>query len=391
MKFKIVILLMNLTLFSCKDNDIGPMDLANHIIEKNENQKSFSYDVDYRIKFFNQEQDTTKIFAKIDLIRQENDTIFGGYVWIKSDSIERYYDTNNTYFINHREKSIERYPKEDPGVITTNVVGSTIETYFLKPDRLINAVADTSINITLLDKELNGKKHWQLSYKYEDDERYYNTWKNIWFDKEKYFVSKMNFSSNFQETNQYNQWDLANIKYNNVSIDDLKKRFDRIKRNYVLEDYKERSSEELALLSNGQKIPGISGTRYSDRSPISLNDYRGKVVLIDFWYMDCPPCIKAIPHLNDIQNKYKEQGLVVVGINPYNDNEKDLKRMPKFLSYNSIDYPIMFVDKNKTDEFKINVYPSFYLIDKQGNILHSEIGFNEEATNKLDSLIQVNL
>ena len=65
--------------------------------------------------------------------------------------------------------------------------------------------------------------------------------------------------------------------------------------------------------------------------------------------------------------------------------------MPNFLSKNPIDYPVMFIDKAKPKDFKIYAYPSFYLIGKNGEILHSEVGFSENATNKIDSLIQINM
>lgn len=58
--------------------------------------------------------------------------------------------------------------------------------------------------------------------------------------------------------------------------------------------------------------------------------------------------------------------------------------MPNFLSYNKIDYPIVFVDREICKALKVQVYPTFYLVDNQGNILHSEIGFNKEKAKILD-------
>ena len=380
-----------LIMTSCSEEKVKPLDLANQIVNKYESKKSLSYDINYRIKFYSQIGDTTQVSAKIDLIRQKSDTIFGGYIWIKSDSIEKYYDTRNTYFINHRNQSITKYPKEKPFVITGNIIEEVIRMYYLNPERLINGATDTTINITISDQNLNGKKHWKLSFEFEDDEYSKNTWKNIWIEKENYFIPKMTFSTDMQGENQYNQWDLSNILYDNVTINDLEKRFAVVKQNYSMENYKERSEEEKSLLLNGSKIPALKGISHSDRAEISLNDYNEKVVLLDFWYMDCYPCIQAIPHLNELQRKYKDQGLVVIGVNPFDDNEKNLKRMPNFLSNNPIDYQIMFTNKVKPKDFKIYAYPSFYLIDKQGKIIHYEVGFSEKTPKKIDSLIQITL
>jgi len=391
MKSIILIFLAILVIISCTEEGVKPLGLANQIVKKYESQKSLSYDINYRIKFFSQTDDTTKVSAKIDLIRQNSDTIFGGYIWIKSDSMERYYDTRNTYLIDHRNQSITKYPKEKPTAITGNTIGEAIRMYYLKPDRLINGATDSTINITLTENTLNGVDTWKLACKFEDDEYSSNTWKNIWIEKESNFIPKMNFSSDMQGENQYNQWDLSNMSYNSLTIKDLENRFEEIKSNYTIEDYKERTKEEASLLSNGTKIPELKGTRHSDNVKISLDDFKGKIVLLDFWYIDCFPCIKAIPHLNDIHNNYKDKELIVIGANPFNGNEKDLKRMPNFLSNNPIDYQIMHIDKEKSKEFKIYAYPSFYLIDKEGMILHSEVGFSENATDIIDSLIQINI
>jgi len=391
MKSNIFIPVILLFFISCKEKKVQPMELANQILKKYEGYQSLSYDIEYKIKYFSQVDDTTKVSAKIDLIRQKSDTIFGGYVWIKADSIERYYDTKNTYLINHKNDTITRYPQNKPYVITGNTIGEAVKMYFLKPERLIKGASDSTIKITIVDDKIDDYETWKLEYEFEDDEYSTNTWKNIWIQKQSGFIPKMNFSSDMQGESQYNQWDLSEIEYDRFSISDFEKRFDEIKKNYPIVDYKERSKEEEILLSNGTFIPELTGTRYSDNAKISLDDYKGKIVLLDFWYIDCFPCIKAIPHLNDIHEKYYEKGLVVIGANPFNNNEKDLKRLPNFLSNNPIDYSVMFIDKIKPKDFKVYAYPSFYLIDRKGKIVHSEVGFSDEATSKIDSLIQVNL
>lgn len=391
MKIQFLFLVIILTQFSCKEHKIVPLDLATKILNKYDKHESLTYDIDYKIKYFSQIDDTTKISARVDLIRHDKDSIFGGYVWIKSDTIEKYYDTRNTYLIDHRKKSIIRYPKEKHFFITGNTVGEVIKMYFLKPDRLIKGANDSTNSISIDELQLKGKEYWKLNYEYDDDENYTDTWKNIWIDKENYFIPKMNFSSTFKGENQYNQWDLSDISYDKVSINDLENRLEMLMQDYSVEDYKDQTQEDMSLLSNGTAFPVLSGIRHSDRAPISVSDYSGKLVLVDFWYMNCFPCIKAISHLNDIRTKYKEEDVMIIGANPFDDNEKSLRRMPNFLSQTPVDYPIMFMDKKRIVDFKVQVFPSFYLIDREGKIIHSEIGFNEKATNKIDSLILANI
>ena len=375
----------------CSKKEVTPIDLAKNIIETYENHSSLSYNIDYSIKYFSSVDDTTKVSARIDLIRIPEDSIFGGHVWIKSDSIDRYYDTKNLYFISHQKKHITQFPQNQVSPIKGNTVGDAIRMYFLDPSRLMNGATDSTNLIELNEEQLNQKQVWKWRYIFADDEYSENTWKNIWIDKENYTIPKMTFSSDMQGENQFNQWDLSNISFDKVSVNDLENRFARIQENYSMEVYKERPKEESEPLANGTSIPNLSGKLYPDNKLVSLEDYKGKVLLLDFWYMDCFPCIKAIPHLNEMYNKYSDQGFEVVGINPFDNNEKDLKRLPNFLSKNTIDYAIMFVDREESKKFKVYAYPTFYLIDRKGKILHSGVGFSEKMTNSIDSLIQINL
>lgn len=92
-----------------------------------------------------------------------------------------------------------------------------------------------------------------------------------------------------------------------------------------------------------------------------------------------------------MHNKYKDKGLVVIGANPFNNDEKDLKRMPNFLAHNPIDYQIMHIERAKAYDFNIYGYPTFYVIDSEGTVVHSDVGFSERATIMIDSLIQENV
>lgn len=390
-KAQILFLMLFLITFGCSEKEVAPIDLANSIVETYNNHSSLSYNIDYRIKYFSSVKDTNKVSARIDLIRVPEDSIFGGYVWIKSDSTERYYDTNFLYFIDHRDQSITRYPKDKPYIITGNTIGEAINVYFFNPNRLVNGATDTTNAINLVEKKIDDNQVWKLSFKFVDDEYIENSWKNIWIDKEDYSIPKINYSADMQGENQYNQWDLSNIEFDKVTAEILENRFAEIRENYTMEDYKERPKEDTNPLANGTSTPSLNGKLYPDGKLVSLEDYKGKVILIDFWYMDCFPCIKAIPHLNEMYNKYSDQGFEVIGINPYNNNEDDLKRLPNFLSKNTIDYSIMFIDREDSKKFKVYAYPTFYLIDRKGKLIHSAVGFGEEMTNSIDSLIQVNL
>lgn len=137
-------------------------------------------------------------------------------------------------------------------------------------------------------------------------------------------------------------------------------------------------------LANGTNAPSLKGkTVFGEK--INLKDYKGKVVLIDFFYMACAPCILSFPHIKDIYNKYKDNGFVVIGVNPV-DKKKD--QFKDFLQKYNIQYPVILLDDAEMiKSFIIQGYPCFYLIDKEGKIAFSLPGFGQGV----EKLIEENI
>lgn len=368
----------------CKKNSISPEDLSRQFIENTGQYSSISYSVIYQIKFFNQTEDTTRINAKLDIIRESEDSILGAYIWVTADSVSTYYNTEAMYSINHAMNKIFKFPKEKTSPLTGTVIGDTYKTYFLKPESILKAVHDSAVIVTLAEETIADKHAWKINYKIEDFGDITNARKNIWISSDSLNVLKINYSADSAGENQYNQWDISDVKFNSVTIDDLENRLAFFLESYELEEFKEDINNTKGL-SNGTAMPNLEGMLYPENTASEFYDYLDKLTLFDIWYMDCPPCLKAIPLLNELHNKYNEMGLKIVGINPFNNNEKDLKRMPNFLSHNKIDYPILFIDREQNKQLKVPAYPSFYLVDHEGQILHSEIGFDEEKAEILDA------
>ncbi|WP_338357331.1 TlpA disulfide reductase family protein [Yeosuana marina] len=105
---------------------------------------------------------------------------------------------------------------------------------------------------------------------------------------------------------------------------------------------------------------------------ISLKDLRGKVVLIDFWSIRCAPCIKEMPHLRNLYDKYKDMGFEVIGVVAEGDSEK--KRVLKIINENGANWP-QLLDKGLNVKvsyhslFKIGALPTVWLLDKKGIIV----------------------
>lgn len=113
------------------------------------------------------------------------------------------------------------------------------------------------------------------------------------------------------------------------------------------------------------RLPQISG------DTITLSSLKGKVVLIDFWFIGCGPCIESVPTLNRLQTKYKNGGFEVIGINCFSDNEDKIR---EYCTNIGMEYKNVWKGETICKEYKINAAPIFYLINKKGKIVYSQIG-----------------
>jgi peroxiredoxin len=127
----------------------------------------------------------------------------------------------------------------------------------------------------------------------------------------------------------------------------------------------------------GKKAPEFSG-KTADSIKISLSDYRGKVVLLDFWASWCVPCRKEMPFLVDLFQKNKEKGLAIIGINI----DQDAKNRDKFLSALAAkpEFPIVTDPKSKICPlYNLEGMPFTVLIDRKGFIRFRHVGFKDDA------------
>lgn len=111
---------------------------------------------------------------------------------------------------------------------------------------------------------------------------------------------------------------------------------------------------------------------------VKLSDFRGKVVVLNFWATWCPPCREEIPGFISLQNEYGEKGLVIVGVSLDNGG---VKAVNPFFTRMGINYPVMIGNKLVAQRYGgITMLPSTFIIDRQGNITAAHQGELDRAT-----------
>ena len=128
---------------------------------------------------------------------------------------------------------------------------------------------------------------------------------------------------------------------------------------------------------SGPVAPELTGiAQWLNSEPLNLQQLRGKVVLIDFWTYSCINCLNTLPYVKSWNQKYKDQGLTVIGVHtPEYPFERDTGNVKTALKRLGITYPVAQDNQYATWSAYNNQYwPAFYLIDKKGQIVYSHFG-----------------
>ncbi len=130
------------------------------------------------------------------------------------------------------------------------------------------------------------------------------------------------------------------------------------------------------------KLPDLNGKTYE------LQKMLGKgPIIIDFWATWCEPCLKELPDLSKLQEKYKKQEVTVIAISV--DKARMINKVKRTVKSHKFKF-ITLLDKSGNYQRKLNIQniPRTYLIDKKGNIVYEHEGFNKEATSLLENALK---
>lgn len=350
------------------------------------NHASVQYDVVFKQKFLDYE-DTTVWNATCKLIKNTNDSLFGGIVWFQTnDGFERFYNDTNIFVIDHNTKSIIEFNGygNEASVLTGNAAQNVIRVNFFNNDKLYEAIRDTS-NIVCVETVAN---HHIITIKYHNNEGITDLIRKIWVQKENQTIDKVTVSLNVGKDHEYKEWQLSNIKFDNVKYSELKNEFVKKKERYSFKKYEPTPVENDKPLRNGVTAPEFFGVNILNNDSISFSRYKGKIVVLDFTYMACPHCLDVIPELNKLQNQFGLESLEVLAINSTDVSAKSQSKLRQFIRDKKIDYNTLLTSNSTDVSYNIKGYPTLYVIDAKGTVIYSQVGYIQNMSDTLSDIVK---
>lgn len=132
------------------------------------------------------------------------------------------------------------------------------------------------------------------------------------------------------------------------------------------------------------QAPDFSLTTLDDKA-ISLSDYKGKVVVLNFWATYCIPCRIEMPSLEQLSQKHQEKDVSVVAISLDEGKEKAIQSLVKKMN---LTFPIALEGQSAGDDYQVSVLPVTYIIGKQGELLARVVGDRDWASEEADQLVE---
>jgi thiol-disulfide isomerase/thioredoxin len=141
--------------------------------------------------------------------------------------------------------------------------------------------------------------------------------------------------------------------------------------------------KELTLIKEASPAPFWELPLVVGSGKLNLEQLKGKVVLLEFWFKNCGPCIAAVPELNGLKNKYNGLPFELIGINA-EDTQKDALW---FVEKRKVSYTTVYEGNETAKIYGISGYPTTVLLDKKGIVLYAGV-FDKE---RIENLINKNL
>jgi thiol-disulfide isomerase/thioredoxin len=207
----------------------------------------------------------------------------------------------------------------------------------------------------------------------------------IAIDTIEFMMRKRTTSSWFQENEQYIALTYHHPSFKPIaSIPTLDSNF--LSKYYIeeelpIEEAETRQDVEIDFSSLSGKVLGKAET-------MVLSDVKAELIILDFWYSSCYPCIKTIPVVNALYDQFKDKGVQVFGVNIIDDEVKSKSRMEKYIRNNPMAYETLMAEGDSYATWVPNGYPTLFILDKNFKLIYEHKGFTENMADEITAFIQ---
>lgn len=168
-----------------------------------------------------------------------------------------------------------------------------------------------------------------------------------------------------------------------ISQPDLKKAMnDKIQKHDQMAKYAQDESIRRDKFI-GKPAHSFKAVDLKDKS-VTLEDLRGKVVVLDFWYRGCGWCIKAMPQINQLTTDFTDKPVAILGMNTDSDKE-DAEFVVKEMA---LKYPTLRIEHEMASKFGVQGFPTLVLIDKKGVVRDLHVGYSPTLREEVGKAIQ---
>ncbi len=338
-------------------------------------------------------KDTSSYHSKAWAVYNETDTNWYGDVMVEDEAgnIGIYYKGQGFEYNKSRNR-LTLYPQKY-AKSAAEMNNNYFIKYLLNPEKLKKQIQDTTNKVSVMDTNFAGHAAWALRIQEPDGVDYHDLRRTYFFDKKSYNLLGI-------ETNAYFIWDWL---WNRIMVDSFSTDIDPDIIAQTLKDLQskakldtmnieEEEEEVYDLLQIGTLAPEVYGHVFQTKDTFVLSRQNAKLYVIDFWFQFCGACLHSIPYLIDLYNKYKDKGVLVIGVNSIDNNPQRYSYLKKFVKVKKITYPIIMTESKVDISYKVPGYPTVYVLDENRHIIYHEVGFNlEKKLQAIDSIVKARL
>lgn len=344
--------------------------------------------------------DTSIGAARVYFFKDENESdSICRFVTFRSGALSEAYDGTSLYSVNNEKRTVSYRPVSDRGGIAEMLGGNirhmvAFQPYLLKkqafnPGKFHNALIDTfdvpsgkALRVTVLDSFKN-----QLKITASD--------LNMGQIRGIYEISLLDTTLfrkreiiTFMTSPQYLENNLSPIVAlsDSITFEKIFNLSQLLASGYELIDNSKKSKPPQPLVSVGDTMTSFR-LKNLDGHEISSDTFIDGLILLDFWYKGCAPCLMAMPSMERLHKKYKDRGLQVLGVNSYDRDPVNLK---SFIREREVTYTTLLdAGKVLAGEFRVAAYPTMILIEaKSRQVLLIQEGFSTELESKIEALME---